>query len=636
MFGFWNKNKKIDTWEIKQFKDAIRTIISFIALSEWPKARKAIEEIEQKENEWLNKAIEEIKTRLENQSDKIEIEKAKYVKIFQKRQKQIIKQKNILNKLESEYTKKIAKERFKIRFQKIKNEITNLIWNDRSIDAMTLLKRFLEENKENSIVIDFYNSEKKKVIASIDKQRKKEQEKIKHDARKEALSLIWRDIKIKNFDEENKEDKKDWFFWSLNKTIKFYKELKEKRRLKNIQDEVLLMIEEWNQVDDDIKLKKLENVHKWLTKELNNKDMIWYDIYWKILWADKISGDTFWLEETKDDYIFFIWDATWHGIRAWFIITILNKILRENIKKAFNEIVFLINNWLKQDLNSRNFITGIFYKIKKENNSMEYIGMGHEPMLIYRKKTNTVEKLIAGWIAGWIRIIKNIDDVKTKSLELDQWDIIMVFSDWIIENKWINWDYYWMEKLIEAFTTAASNQDDIKVIYDFILNDVKLFKWSWLFNDDATMVFLRRNEEKDIVKEDDSYIEEIKKREWLWKKEIKKFKWKNKEEIEKEIEKIRKKKETERVVKSLENLWYTWEVLRVKEEAIRFIKKWFIDKEINYYLKKAMDNEKTYKVNQKNQKLSIKYNILNELLKKWDTKTVISELEDIIAKDGNV
>lgn len=636
MFGFWNKNKKIDTWEIKQFNDAIRTIKSFIVLSEWPKARKAIEEIEQKENEWLNKAIEEIKIRLEDKPDRIEIEKSKYVKIFQKRQKEIIKLKNSLSKLEIEYTKRIAKERFKIRFQKIKNEITNLIWNDRSIDAMTLLKRFLEENKENWIVIDFYNSEKKKVIASIEKQRKKEQEKIKHDAKKEALSLIWRDIKIKNFDEEESEEKKEWFFGIINKSIKFSKELKEKRRLKKIQDEVLLMIEEWNKVDDDIKLKKLENVHKWLTKELNNKDMIWYDIYWKILWADKISGDTFWLEETKDDYIFFIWDATGHGIRAWFIITILNKTLRENIKKAFNEIVFLINNWLKQDLNSRNFITGIFYKIKKENNTIEYIGMGHEPMLIYRKKTNTVEKLIAGWIAGWIRIIKNIEDVKTKSLELEQWDIVMVFSDWIIENKWINWDYYWIEKLIEAFSTAASNQDDIKVIYDFILNDVKLFKWSWLFNDDATMVFLRRNEEKDIVKEDDEYIEDIKNREWLWKKELKQFKWKNKEEIEKEVEKLRRKKETDRVVKSLQNLWYTWEVLRVKEEAIRFIKKWFIDEKINYYLKKAMDNEKIYKVKQKNQKLSIKYTILNELLKKWDTKTVISEIEDIIAKDGNV
>lgn len=636
MFGFSKKNKDIKTQDIKAFNWAKKAIEAFILLSEWAKARKALEEITFKENEWLNKSLNKIKEEFAEDSIKLEKEKKKKIDIFNKREKQISKLRKKLDILEAKYIDNLSKERFKIRFKKIKIEINNLIWNDRSIDAMSLLKKFLEENKENSSVIDFYNSEKKKVIANIEKQRKKEQEKIRKNTREEALALIWRDVKIKDYNDDENIEKEPWIIWQFRKSINYYKNLKEKIRKKKILEEVILLIEEDSQTDMDIKREKLENVHKWLIKELNNKEMIWYDIYGKILWADKISGDTFGLEETKEDYIFFIWDATGHWIKAGFIITILNKILRENIAKKFEEIIYLINNWLKQDLSTRNFITWIFYKISKKDNSIDYIGMWHEPMFIYRKNEKKVEKVIWWWIAWWIRLIKSIDDVKSKNLKMNQWDIILVFSDGIVENKWINGEYYGMDKLTEAFATAAENQDDIKIIYDYILNDVKLFKWSGIFWDDATMILLKREEQKDIVKEDDAYLEEIKKREGLMKKDLKKMKWKRRDEVEKEVEDIRKKKEIARIVKSLENLWYTWEVLKLKEEAIRFIKKWFIDKKINFFLKKAIDNEKTYKLKQKNQKLQIKYNILNELLKKWDAKSVINEIEDIISKDWNV
>lgn len=51
--------------------------------------------------------------------------------------------------------------------------------------------------------------------------------------------------------------------------------------------------------------KKLENIHKWLIKEISNENMLWYELYWKILGADKISWDTFWLYDDNDKYVFF-------------------------------------------------------------------------------------------------------------------------------------------------------------------------------------------------------------------------------------------------------------------------------------------------------------------------------------------
>jgi hypothetical protein len=56
---FFNK-KKIDRKKIKQFDGAIKAVEIFIMLSEWKKARKALDEIKFKEKEILNKSLEKI------------------------------------------------------------------------------------------------------------------------------------------------------------------------------------------------------------------------------------------------------------------------------------------------------------------------------------------------------------------------------------------------------------------------------------------------------------------------------------------------------------------------------------------------------------------------------------------------
>lgn len=632
MFDFLKKNKKVDTKQVRAFDSAIKAIEIFIALSDWPNAKRAIDEISYKEREALNRFLEKMENESSTPLDKKKVEKER--KLYKKKEETINKLSLKINKLEEKYIKIAEEERFKVRFSKIKSEIDSLIWTKKPLQAMNLLQKFLEENKENSIVINFYNAQKKKIQKSIEKQRKEEQERLKKNAKDEAMQLIWETAKVNNEDEE--ENEKNWLVKSISKKLNFYKTLKENIRKKKLLDEINILIEEDSRVNAELAEKKLENIHRWLVKEINKNKMIGYDLYWKILWADKISWDTFWLEESKENYKFFIWDATWHGIRAWFIITLINKLFKENYNKQLNEVAFEINNWLKQDLKSRNFITSIFFEVIKESNKLLYIWMGHEPILIYRKNEKKIEKIIPGWLAAWIRLIKDKNDLKSKEIIFNDWDILLTYSDWLIENRSLEWEYYWIDKLEESFKMVCEYESNIKNIYDYIINDVKLFRWWSNFEDDVSIIILKRDIEKDIVKEEDSFIEDLKNKEKLDKSEIKKLKWKTKDEIEQELEIIRRKKETKRLIKTLENLYYTWEILKLKEEATRFIKDWYIDPKINFYLRKAIDNEKAYRVEQKNQKMEIKYNILMELYKKWDYTAVIKEVEEIIAKDWNI
>lgn len=629
------KRKKIDTTSIKEFDSAVNAINIFIAISEWEKAKSALTEVRYKEKDSLNKLIEIIEK--EDDEEIVKIEKQKQILKQKKKEKKLKSIEIKLLKKEEEYNKKMANERFKIRFHKIIDEVQILKWANKNNQALSLIKKLLEENPWNRKIIKYYNSEKKKIKKSLQKQNEQENKKIKQNELLEAQKLIWEDITIKK-EKDKENDKHLSFFAKIKKWLNFYQKIKERKKKKKLLDEISLLIEEDSKIKKDVASRKLENIHKWLVKELKNEEIVWYDLYWKILWADKISWDSFWIHEWKDKYRFFLWDATWHWIRAWFIITLLSRFFNKYVKNSsFKELIFEINNWLKQDIPSRNFITWIFFQIDKKTKDIKYVWLWHEPMLIYKKKTATVEKLIGWWLAAGIRIMKDADSsIIEKELKLDDWDIVLTYSDWIVENRNDEWEFYWIDKLKDTFLDIATTSSSIEKIYEYIIQNVKFFQWWMSFTDDATILLFKRDENKDIIEENSEYLEKITQKEWLKKSDIKKLKWKTKTEIEKELESMKKEKETDRIIKILESLYYTWEILKLKQEAIRYIKEWYIHKKINYYLRKALDNEKAYKIDQKEQKIKNKYNVLEELYKKGDYNTVIEEVEEIIAKDWNI
>ncbi|MFK7779894.1 MAG: PP2C family protein-serine/threonine phosphatase [Candidatus Gracilibacteria bacterium] len=635
MFGFLKK-KEIDNNNIKAFDGALKAINIFIILSEWEKAKKALDEIEYKEKDSLNLILDE----LEKLDDKEGVNKKEKIKLtdnFKKKQKRLNKLALILERKEEKYNKKVENERFKIRFKKIKEEVKILTGNKKNDQALGLLQKFIEENAENSSVIKFYNKEKKIILKNIEKLHNENENKVKDNAKLEAMILIGETVNLDKDKDKDKEENQT-FFQKLKQRINFYKNIKERIKKKKLLDEINLLIEEDSKVKNDIAARKLANIHKGLVKELSSNKMLGYELYGKILGADKISGDTLGFVENDDKYNFFLGDATGHGIRAGFIITLLSRLFNKYVKsKSLVELTYEINNGLKQDLKSRNFITGIFFEIlKDEIGKLRFVGMGHEPILIYRKNKKEIEKLIPGGLAAGIRLINKSSDIKVKNIVIENGDILLTYSDGIVENKNSEGNLYGIDRLIHAFQTIATSNNNIRDIYDYIINDVKIFRGGAQFEDDATILIVKREFKKDIVDESSDYLKNLKVKEGLNNSDIKKLRGKTIEDIDKELEVLKKRKETLRIIKILETLYYTGEILKLKQESIRFIKEGFIDKKINFYLKKAINNEKAYKIEQKNQKIVNKYSILEELLKKGDYETVITEAEEIISKDGNI
>ena len=627
-----NKYKFIPE-SIKKYSDAIKSIKTLTLLKEWDKAKKVIEEIKKSEKLALANLLDII----ENNWNEVivESEKRKQLNIFKKKEIQLNKllEKNI--NLETKYYKKIEKEKFKIRFKKIKKEIDFFSKTWKNIEALNILKHFLKDNNSNEMIIKFYNIQKAKILKRLENNKKQEEEKIKQNTQLEALKLAWQTIVIK---EDVKEDKADNFIVKIKNKFSFYKRIKEKIKNKKLLDEVTLLINQNEIVNKEIAVNKLANIHKWLVKELITNSMSWFDLYWKILWVNKISGDTFWLNESKDKYTLYLWDATGHWIKAWLIITLLTKIFNKYVKrKKLDELAFEINNWLKQNLQSRNFITGVLFEIEKNNkNVLNYVWMWHEPMLVFRKKTNVLEKIIPWGLAAWIRMIKDKSHIKIKTINLEDWDVVLTFSDGSIESKNNDWEFYGFENLKKSFLQACQSEVLSHRIYSRLIDDLIQFRWGSSFDDDTTFLLLKKDEKSEIQDYKSTFLQNVVKEEKISSKYKSRLIWKNQKEIKEEINKIKKEKQLNIIILWLKKLYQVWEFLKLKQECIRYIKEWWVHKNINFYLKKAIDNELQYKIDLKNKKILNRYNVLKELYKKQDYNTVINELEDIINKDGNI
>lgn len=631
LFSFWNK--KVDYEKIHSFWDAVKAIKILLWTKEWEKARNAIAEIREKEKGSYNASIKELTD---------ENEKLKLKKEFDNNSRTI----DILEaklKVKEQIDKDAqAQELFKLKYKKIKEEINTLSKSNRLQEALLLLSSFFEENKGNLAVVKFFDTEKKKIMKLMDAERKREEAKLKQNAETEAMKLVGETLEKKEIKDEDNQEEKKWgtfdLFSPVKAWLKMYSTITEWLQKKKLIDEVTKLIEVENQVNMEVARNKLEKIHQWLIKELSVSNIEWYEFFWKILGADRITGDTFWFQDEKEKYDFFLWDATGHWVKAGLIVSLLSRLFSKYVAWSYlTKLVMEINNWLKQDLQSRNFITGIFFEISKSDiNRIRFVGMGHEPILVYRAKEKKVERMIPWWLAAGIRIIKDEVSVKEKDIVMESDDILVCYSDGIVEARNVESVLYWVDKIQESLQKVAPIEKNLGKIYSFLIDEVKAFHGGSKFDDDATIIILRKNDAKDIIKKNDNYLDEVAKKEGLGKFAMRKFVGKTKEEVEKELEKIRKQKELESIIKNLETLYYTGEILKLKQEAIRFIKAGFIHKKINFYLKKAIANENVYKIEQKNKKIAARYSVLQELLKKWDYSSVIKDCNEIIAKEWNI
>lgn len=548
----------------------------------------------------------------------------------EKKAKQLEKQEKL--RIEAEIQKEIRDIKEHLR----KNEVSQ---------AYHLAKKLLAAHHDSQEAIDIlhktqniYNKSKGKEESQVEESKKRDR------FFREAGIKVEKKEQI----EEEQATQKEWPFITRLKTI--YSEILEKRkarmeylkRQKSLRsiEQLLLRTGSISKFNDEEKADEVITImESGLTKDIGNFKIDGYEFFGKIIGKDKIVGDTFGSYRDGTKTIFYFGDATGHGVQAGLTVSMLTKFFFEFAKKikSLPELFLQINNQLKEILKGRVFVTAVFFEHDAMGGKLRYIGAGHDPVFLFHHKDRSVEKIIPGGIATGVRRIVNVGSVKLKDMLMEDDDILVGYTDGIIEARSPSGELFGLERLQ---TSIAKNSvacgGSPSRLYELILADVKEFMGDGVFLDDVSFFIFKRNSKLDVISnkdELDALLAELDLNQRTVKLDLK---GKTRQQIQEEIQKEKQRRELQARLSNMEQLYKIGELARLKQEITYCYKNGYIHEKMDFYLKKIIKNEDKIKSMKLEDRLERKYEMLKELYDKGEYAIVIREAIDVIYKNGNI
>lgn len=262
--------------------------------------------------------------------------------------------------------------------------------------------------------------------------------------------------------------------------------------LKNIKSDFI----HWKEIKSEVELWK-EIQQKLLEKKQIQIPTI--DIVAKSKPAWEIWWDSFDIINQGDNYYIYVWDATWHWVWAWFIMMMVNALISwfsESFYK-WSDILINTNKILKPRVKANLLMSLLLLRWNEKEKRLFMTGAWHEYLMIYKQKTKKCYKIKSDWIALWMA--KDISRIiKDKEIKFEPNDIIILYSDWIIEsiNKSVkDWTetMFWEDRLMQAIESAPNqdweNHKSASTVFNNITIELSKFMWyKYIQLDDITLV----------------------------------------------------------------------------------------------------------------------------------------------------
>jgi len=150
--------------------------------------------------------------------------------------------------------------------------------------------------------------------------------------------------------------------------------------------------------------------------------------------AKDVSGDYYDYYQINDNEIYFILgDVTGKGIKAGILMANAAAVFRSLVKmnSSVSKTALYINNQVKDSSYQSMFITAILGKINLEKKEMEFINMGHEPMMVINKNFN-FEYVNSTLPPMGLMPVKDESFFKTTIMNIDN-KTILIYTDGVTE-----------------------------------------------------------------------------------------------------------------------------------------------------------------------------------------------------------
>jgi len=239
-------------------------------------------------------------------------------------------------------------------------------------------------------------------------------------------------------------------------------------------------------------LERAEQIQKSLLPK-DAPDIHGYKIAGKSLPAELVGGDFFeYFQFDKKDFGISIGDASGHGLPAALLVRDVVIGLRMGLEKEMRIVNTLkrLNQVIQQSTYSTNFVSLFIGEIEEEGH-LFYANAGHPPPFVVDGK-NISDLEATGITLGFLPSI----DLSRAYFRLNPGALLVAYSDGIIERLKRDDEQYGVERLKKL---ARAHKDmEPEEIVDVIFNSVFEFGKKKKWDDDATVVVVKRLEEEHV------------------------------------------------------------------------------------------------------------------------------------------
>lgn len=206
--------------------------------------------------------------------------------------------------------------------------------------------------------------------------------------------------------------------------------------------------------------------------------------------AYEIGGDYFdYIVIDENRLAIVIADVSGDGVSAALIMAAFRALLRYNAKLFLqpHEIMKLMNEQVFEFMRKRDFISVFYGILNHRTNTFIYCNCGHNPALFWNNKKT---KLLEGG-APSLNLLKDAE-FKCSEITLNKNDQILLYTDGVVEVFSKDKNQFGLDKLIEIFET--NNSQPPRKMVEEIISATKNFSASDIYNDDFTLLVIKRND----------------------------------------------------------------------------------------------------------------------------------------------
>ncbi|MCK5598055.1 SpoIIE family protein phosphatase [bacterium] len=210
--------------------------------------------------------------------------------------------------------------------------------------------------------------------------------------------------------------------------------------------------------------------------------------------ARMIGGDYYDIMTRDDKKTVLVADVSGKGIPGSLIMVMLRSLIRAQYYGEDNlrELIMKVNHLLMQDIQPGKFVTLLIADFHEKTETVSIINAGHIPLYKYIAKEDRVEELVPSGLGlglnDGVIFDQNLDLGEDK---MAPGDIYLFCTDGATEAMNPNKDQFGEERLANALKQYKDQGS--KEIVENIRKDIKSFLAGEEFNDDFTLVVVKRN-----------------------------------------------------------------------------------------------------------------------------------------------